>query len=144
MQISLFPDSSLFAVLVIFIITYFVVRRFFIEPFNAVLESREHETKSADELYEAAMMRFNDATSHVETKLHEAKREAAAVREKFRAEAGAHRHTLVDRTLGESKRMIDEADAKLKADVAEARTRIVTEAESLARLAAERILGRAV
>ena len=40
--------------------------------------------------------------------------------------------------------MIDEADAKLKADVKAARDRIVTEAESLARLAAERILGRAI
>jgi len=144
MQISLFPDRSLFAVLVIFIINYFVVRRFFIQPINGVLESREHETKTADELYEAAMTRFSEATSHVETKLHEAKREAAGVREKFRAEAGGHRQSLVERTLGESKRMIDEADAKLKADVVEARKRIVTEAESLARLAAEQILGRAV
>ena len=144
MQISLFPDRSLFAVLVIFIINYFVVRRFFIQPINGVLESREHETKTSDELYEAAMTRFSEATSHVETKLHEAKREAAGVRENFRAEAGARRQSLVERTLGESKRMIDEADAKLKADVVEARKRIVTEAESLARLAAEQILGRAV
>ena len=40
--------------------------------------------------------------------------------------------------------MIDEADGKLKADVKTARERIVTEAESLAREAAQRILGRAV
>jgi hypothetical protein len=40
--------------------------------------------------------------------------------------------------------MIDEADAKLTADVKVARERIVTEAESLARLAAQQILGRAV
>ena len=37
-----------------------------------------------------------------------------------------------------------EAEAKLKADVKAARERIVIEAESLARLAAERILGRAI
>jgi F-type H+-transporting ATPase subunit b len=144
MQISLFPDRSLFAVMVIFIINYFVVRKFFLKPINDVLESREHETKTADQLYESAMARFNEATSHVEAKLHEAKREAANVREKFRAEAGAHRQSLVDRTSTDARRMIDDADAKLKEDVANARNRIVTEAESLARLAAERILGRAV
>ena len=144
MQISLFPDRSLFAVLVIFIINYFVVRKFFLRPINDVLEAREHETKTADELYEAAMARFNEATSHVETKLHEAKREAAGVREKFRAEAGTHRQGLIERTASESRRMIEEADAKLKADVKAARARIVTEAESLAQLAAERILGRPV
>src|SRR5260370_20005109 len=98
MQISLFPDRSLFAVMVIFIINYFVVRKFFLRPINEVLEARELEVKTSDELYEAAMARFNEATSHVESKLHEAKREAAAVREKFRAEAGARRQSLVQRT----------------------------------------------
>jgi F-type H+-transporting ATPase subunit b len=144
MQISLFPDRSLFAVLVIFIINYFVVRRFFLKPINDVLEAREHETKTADELYEQAMSRFNEATSHVEAKLHEAKREAAAVREHFRAEAAKHRAGLVERTIAEARRAIDEAEAKLKADVKAARERIVIEAESLARIAAERILGRAI
>jgi len=144
MQINLFPDRSLFAVMVIFIINYFVVRRFFLRPINDVMEAREHETKSSDELYEAAMARFNEATSHVESKLHEAKREAAGVREKFRAEAGAQRAGLVARTSAEARGMIDEADAKLTADVKIARDRIVTEAESLAHLAAQQILGRAV
>ena len=41
MQISLTPDYSLFAIMVIFIINYFVVSKFFIRPINAVLESRE-------------------------------------------------------------------------------------------------------
>jgi F-type H+-transporting ATPase subunit b len=144
MQINLFPDRSLFAVMVIFIINYFVVRRFFLRPINDVMEAREHETKSSDELYEAAMARFNEATSHVESKLHEAKREAAGVREKFRAEAGTQRAGLVARTSAEARGMIDEADAKLTADVKVARERIVTEAESLAHLAAQQILGRAV
>jgi F-type H+-transporting ATPase subunit b len=144
MQINLFPDRSLFAVMVIFIINYFVVRRFFLRPINDVMEAREHETKSSDELYEAAMARFNEATSHVESKLHEAKREAAGVREKFRAEAGTQRAGLVARTSTEARGMIDEADAKLTADVKVARERIVTEAESLAHLAAQQILGRAI
>lgn len=144
MQISLFPDRSLFAVMVIFIINYFVVRKFFLKPINDVLEAREHETKTADELYEAAMARFNEATSHVETKLHEAKRDAAGVRERYRGEASAHRQSRVEQTLSNARTMIDEAEAKLKADVKAARERIVTEAESLARLAARQILGREV
>ena len=144
MQISLFPDRSLFAVLVIFIINYFVVRKFFLKPINEVLEAREHDIKSSDEVYEAAMARFNEATSHVESKLHDAKREAAGVREKFRGEATAHRQRRVDETIASARHFIEEADAKLKADVKAARERIVIEAESLARLAAERILGRAI
>jgi F0F1-type ATP synthase membrane subunit b/b' len=144
MQINLFPDKSLFAVLVIFVINYFVVRRFFIRPVNAVMEAREHETRSADALYEQAMNRFRDATAEMEAQLHGAKRTAAQVRERYRAEATAHRTAVVEKTSGEARGLVDEADAKLKEDVATARETIVRDSESLARVAAERILGRAV
>ncbi|HEX7191450.1 MAG TPA: hypothetical protein VF381_07740 [Thermoanaerobaculia bacterium] len=144
MQINLFPDLSLFAVMAIFILNYLVVRKFFLEPINRVMEEREHETKSADELYEQAMARFNEATANVEERLHIAKRDAANVREKFRAEAGTHRAGMIEKTRGEAEKFLTEADAKLKDDVTTARERIVSESDALAQMAAERILGRAV
>jgi F0F1-type ATP synthase membrane subunit b/b' len=144
MQINLFPDLSLFAVMAIFILNYLVVRKFFLEPINRVMEEREHETKSADELYEQAMARFNEATANVEERLHIAKRDAANVREKFRADASAHRASVIDKTRGEADSFLAEADTKLKDDVTTARDRIVRESETLAQIAAERILGRAV
>ena len=144
MQINLFPDLSLFAVMAIFILNYLVVRKFFLEPINRVMEEREHDTKSADEVYEQAMARFNEATANVEERLHVAKRDAASVRENFRAEASAHRASVVEKTRGEAETFLNDADAKLKDDVTTARGRIVTESEALAQLAAERILGRAV
>jgi len=144
MQINLFPDLSLFAVMAIFVLNYLVVRKFFLEPINRVMEEREHDTKSADEVYEQAMARFNEATANVEERLHIAKRDAANVRENFRAEASAHRASMVEKTRGEADKFLTEAEAKLKEDVAAARNRIVTESEALAQMAAERILGRAV
>lgn len=144
MQINLFPDLSLFAVMAIFILEYLVVRKFFLEPINRVMEEREHDTKTADELYEQAMARFNEATANVEERLHVAKRDAANVREHFRAEASAHRTTVIEKTRGEAEQFLAEADTKLKDDVTAARDRIVRESEALAQMAAERILGRAV
>ena len=144
MQINLTPDLSLLAILVIFILNYFVVRVFFLRPINEVLESRETETKSAEKLYEDALARFDEATAQTEAQLHAAKREAAQLRDRFRGEAGAYRQQVVDRTTGEARQIVGEADVKLSADVEAARTKIVAESDSLARLAAERILGRAV
>jgi len=144
MQINLFPDLSLFAVMAIFILNYLVVRKFFLEPINRVMEEREHETRSADEIYEQAMGRFNEATANVEERLHIAKRDAANVREKFREEAGSHRSAVIEKTRGEAEMFLAEADTKLKDDVKAARDRIVSESEQLAQMAAERILGRAV
>ena len=37
MQINLTPDLSLLAIMVIFIINYMVVRKFFLQPINEVL-----------------------------------------------------------------------------------------------------------
>jgi F-type H+-transporting ATPase subunit b len=144
MQINLMPDFSLLAIMVIFIMTYMVVRKFFLEPINNVLEAREHETNTADQLYEEAMARFNAATAQVEDRLHIAKKDAAQVRDQFRAEASAHRTALVERTTAEAKTLVTEASTKLTQDVKVAREKIVTESESLARIAAERILGRPV
>jgi F-type H+-transporting ATPase subunit b len=144
MQINLAPDLSLLAIMVIFILNYLVVRRFFLRPINEVLESRETETKSAEKLYEDALARFSEATAQTEAQLHSAKRDAAQVRDRFRGEAGAYRQQVVERTSGEAREIVNEADAKLNADVEAARTKIVAESDALARLAAERILGRAV
>jgi F0F1-type ATP synthase membrane subunit b/b' len=129
---------------VIFIMNYLVVRRFFLQPINGILEARETETRSAAQLYEVALARFSEATAQTEAQLHAARREAAQVRDRFRAEASAYRQQMVDKTNAEARQTIGEADASLSQDVAVAREQIVRESESLARLAAERILGRAL
>lgn len=144
MQINLAPDLSLLAIMVIFFLNYLIVRKFFLQPINEVLDARETETRSADKLYEDALARFQEATAQTEAQLQAAKREAAQVRERFRAEAAAHRQQVVEKTGGEAREIIAEADQKLSREVDVARQSIVAESESLARLAAERILGRAV
>lgn len=130
--------------MVIFIMNYMVVRRFFLQPINGILEARETETRSAEQIYEDALARFSEATAQTEAQLHAAKREAGQVRERFRGEAAAYRQQVVEKTNVESRQLIGEADESLSKDVAVAREQIVRESESLARLAAERILGRAV
>jgi F-type H+-transporting ATPase subunit b len=144
MQINLAPDLSLLAIMVIFFLNYLIVRKFFLQPINEVLDARETETRSADKLYEDALARFQEATAQTEAQLQAAKREAAQVRERFRGEAAAHRQQVVEKTSGQAREIIAEADQKLSREVDVARQSIVGESESLARLAAERILGRAV
>jgi F-type H+-transporting ATPase subunit b len=142
MQINLAPDPSLLAIMVIFILNYLVVRKFFLQPINEVIDQRENERRTAEQIYEEALARFNDATADIESRLHIAKREAAMIRDRYRAEAAARRSQALERTQGEAKKIVGEAEAKLSSDVRTAREKIARESESLARLAAERILGR--
>jgi F0F1-type ATP synthase membrane subunit b/b' len=144
MQINLMPDLSLLAVMAIFWVNYLVVKRFFLVPINRVIEEREHEAKSAEKVYEESLARFNEETAKMEEQLHVAKREAGSVRDRYRAEAAGYRTDVVNRTSTDAKSMVAEAASTLERAVKEARDKIVRESESLARLAAERILGRAV
>jgi F0F1-type ATP synthase membrane subunit b/b' len=144
MQIELMPDLSLLAIMAIFIVNYLVVRKFFLQPVNAILESREQEQRSAEQLYEAALARFNEATTQMETQLHSAKREAAQVRDRHRTEAAVYRQQRIESAAVEGKQVVAEAEQSLSRDVAEAREKISREADALARMAAQRILGRAV
>ncbi len=144
MQINLMPDVSLLAVMAIFWANYFIVKRFFIRPLDEMLESREVEARSAQETYEQSLGRFNAATAEMEQRIHEAKRHAAQLRDRFRSDAGAHRASMLERTTGEARKLVADAEERLKRNVKEVRDTIVHEAESLARLAAERILGRPV
>lgn len=130
--------------MVIFIINYFVVKRFLVNPINGILEERAQESRTATETYEQSLARFNEATAQIEERLHVAKREASMMRDQFRADAATHRAGVIERTTNEAKRLVTEAEQHMTRDVAAARERIVSESESLARLAAERILGRAV
>jgi F-type H+-transporting ATPase subunit b len=144
MQINLVPDPSLLAIVVIFFLNYLVVRRFFLKPIDDIMEAREAEQATAQRLYEESMARFNEATSQIEERVQVAKREAAQVRERYRSEATAHRTATVERTQDEARKIVTDAQAKLSGDVTAAKDKITRESESLARLAAERILGRAV
>src|SRR5436190_22948680 len=103
MQIKLAPDLSLLAIIAIFIVNYLIVRKFFLEPLNRIIDQRETEAKTAEQLYEEAMARFNEATTKMEEQLHLAKREAGSVRDKYRSEATAHRNQVLERTQGEAK-----------------------------------------
>lgn len=144
MQIDLAPDPSLLAIMAIFLLNCLVVSRFFLKPINQLLDARERETRTADQLYEESLARFNEATSAMEEQLHAAKRDASQVRDRFRADAAARRAQLIERTQGEAKSAIAQAEEKMQRDVGEARETIKRQSEELARFAAERILGRPV
>ena len=144
MQINLTPDYSLLMIMAIFVANYWVVRRFFVTPINAVLVERESDIRSADILYEESIARFNDATAKIDERLHQARKEAAGRREQFRVEAMTHRAQVIERTRSEADKIVQEAEASLQAEVATARDRVVRESEELARLAAEKIVGRRI
>ncbi len=141
-MIKLTPDLSLLAIVAIFIINYLIVKKWLVAPVNGVLEWREERVRDADQKYEQALTRLSAATTDIENRMMEAKREAGEVRETYRRQAGEKRDAKIRQTRATAETMITEATTSLDADVTEARQSIQEQSEQLARLAAERILGR--
>lgn len=141
-MITLTPDLSLLAIIAIFIINYLIVKKWLVQPINGVLEWRDERARDADLQYEEALTRLHAATRDIEDRLMEAKREGSEVRERYRREAGEKREALIRKTRSEAEQLISEATGQLGRDVAAARETIRKDSEQLARLAAERILGR--
>ena len=139
---NLTPDISVLWIIVIFLLNYMIVRRFLVKPVNDVISWRENEIAGAEKVYEESIAKFNAATSEMESRIHQAKREATQIREGQRGEANTYRAQLVERVRGEAEQISRAASEQLERDVAAARQQIVNESDALARLAAERILGR--
>lgn len=139
---NLTPDWSLLVILAIFIANYFVVRAFFLKPINGVLVAREQEILGAEAVFEESMARFHEATSEMEARLIEARRKGSSIREARRSEAAATRAELIAETRQKAEGLTESAEQNLRADVVTAREKIERESEALARLAAEKILGR--
>jgi F0F1-type ATP synthase membrane subunit b/b' len=141
---NIFPDFTLLIIVVLFFVNYLIVRTFFLKPINRILTDRETDISSAQKRFEEALGQFNEATSAIEAKLHQARREASNVRESRRVAAVSHRQQLIERTRSEAEKTVVQATSSLKKDVVAAREKIVRDAEALARMAVERIIGRKI
>jgi F-type H+-transporting ATPase subunit b len=143
-MIELQPDLSLLVIAAIFLLNALVVRKYLVQPIIGVLEWRESEIEGSAKRYEETLARFNEATAKMEEKLHQARHEGAEIREQQRAEAADYREQMVGRVRGEAEQIVTDASQQLGTEVESARATVARESEQLARLAAERILGRKI
>lgn len=137
-------DKSLIALMVIFILEYLVVKHFFLQPLNKVMGEREKDVRDAAVRHEEALARFNEAAREMEDRLGQAKKQGSELRESIKAEAAKQRAEAVEKTRQEAGSIVGTASAELAAAVTSARQKIDTEVVALARLAVQKIVGRAL
>lgn len=140
--IDLTPDKSLIAIMVIFVLEYLVLRRFFFQPLNRVMTEREKDVRDAAVRHEDALARFNEATREMEARIAQAKRRGSEFRESLKADAAKQRAEAVEATRKEASSIVGSASAELTSAVTAARQKIDGDISALARLAVERIVGR--
>lgn len=142
--INLTPDKSLIAIMVIFFLEYLVLRKFFFQPLNKVMTDREKDVRDAAARHEDALTRFNEATREMEARIVQAKKQGSEFREALKTEAARQRAAAVEKTRKDAETIVASASAELASAVTAARQKIDGEVGALARLAVERIVGRAL
>lgn len=138
------PHVSFYYQVVLFLLFAAVLRALIWTPTMRVLEERAHRTSGAQA--DAARMREEAAARQheLDAALEEARRAGGDAGEKIRRDAEAEERRLVDAAHADAAHVLDEVRSRIARESDEARRAMHAQVETLARVAAERILGRPV
>jgi F0F1-type ATP synthase membrane subunit b/b' len=137
-------DASLLVIMGIFWITYLILRFYFFQPMFELLAAREGTIATARHTHEEALGETSDAIEAEEGRLAEVRAASAAQRERLRRKALEQRQEILAHAKTVAQEEIEEAQRQLEEQVARERVVLERRAHELARVMAERLLGRAV
>ena len=138
------PNMSLILVMVCFWATLWLVQRFLIRPVGATLEERRQRVDGAQEEWAARNEEYLTAITRVEAKLEGAAKEAGQARADRRQQAMDERQAALESAKKHADARLIEAVDTLDSDAETARQELRGRAQELARLLADRLLGRGV
>jgi F-type H+-transporting ATPase subunit b len=129
---------------VLFLLMIVPVNRLILQPLLSVLDEREARIAGARERADEVARRADETLEAYEARIAEARAEAEAERRGTLDEARSRHAERVTRERGAGEASIAEARAQVASALEAARTQLETQAQDLARQAAERMLGRSL
>ena len=135
-------DWTLYALLINFLVLVFLLNMVLFRPIRNALKERKAKLDAQAADINLMETQGQGLDSEIKDKLAAARREGAAARETLKSEGAVAEASLLE----EIKREVDlewsRVEQKIKADVAQARKTLGTQAQSFAQLLASKILGR--
>ena len=138
------PDLSVALVIVLVLIVSVIFDRLLVRPLLQTMQERGRIVRSARDIAETAASQARQATAEVDSKTRAARADVYRRMEESRREAFDRRSELLAWTRQEAEAALTEATSGLRAQAAEARSRLERDATALADQVAERVLGRKV
>jgi len=137
------PDwGTFFALIVSFLVFWFIFGRLFFRPYLNLLAQREHKFKDLSARTEELLKQAKAADEERETKLTAVRHEALAHRESERRKAESEAARLTEAAKAEARAALEEATARISKEIAAAEQELETMGHRLASELAERVLGR--
>jgi len=135
-------DLSVAWVIVLVLLLSVVLNRLLLRPVTHVMSEREGAIRSARELAEASRGRAQSATDELETKTRSARAEVYQQMEEKRRAALERRAEIVAGTRREVEQAMADATRRVRAQATAARGQLEGDADALATIIVERVLGR--
>jgi F-type H+-transporting ATPase subunit b len=136
------PDVTALYVILAFVVSYAVMKRFLFRPLGAILEQREEEERTSARIHAESVRELERALAEGEARLSLARREALKEREALRAQGLAKFEEDLARARGAASASVEAASADIEREARRAAAELPSRSRALAIELAEKILGR--
>lgn len=138
-----FPDlPTILSVAAAALLTMWIVNRWLFKPLLRIIEERQRRSGEAQLRLEEAQELQTQRLAEIEASLAEARREAYEIRDAAQRAGRERRDALMNEARQEALQMLEAARQEINADFEAARGDLEKEADRLAEMIAERLLGR--
>lgn len=139
------PDTNILVpILVLFVVLWMLLKRWWIEPALRVIKERSARSEGAVREAQAVQAEADKLRQQHAAALEEARAEAQRdVQDILRAAEAEHKR-LVTAAADEAQRVLSDVRSRIGEDIAGARRALQADVDSIAREVAAKVLGRAV
>jgi F-type H+-transporting ATPase subunit b len=138
------PDKTFLIQIAFFVVLWVIMKRFWFDPAARVITERARRSEGAIAEARAIEAEAEALRHEHEAALDRARREAQRQLEEIMRAAEAEQQRMIAEAREDAQRTLGEVRARLAEEVATARRGLRDSAGELARLVAQRVLGRAV
>ena len=134
--------GTFFALIVSFLVFWFIFSRLFFRPFLNLLSERERRFKDLNDRTEQLLKQAREADAEREARLAETRKGAIARREAERRKAEAEAAEMMEKAKAEARETLEQVRVKIETELKAAESELERMGHSLASELAERVLGR--
>jgi F-type H+-transporting ATPase subunit b len=138
------PDVTAIYVIVAFLASLAILKRYLFVPLTAILDEREREATSAAQVLADSHAELEKTLARAEAELANARGEALTVREKLRIEGRTHLERRLEEARGAAEQAVAKGNEEIGKAASSSSASLPRSARELARALAEKILGRAI
>lgn len=138
------PKIGFYVWVPIFFVFIILLKSLILDPVQKLLEERTERTTGAQADAEKMRDEAAEMQAEFDRKLAEARLAGSSAGEQVRREAEDSEHRILDQARNDATRLVDEVRGRIEAESDQARTSLKADADALAKLVAEKVLGRAV